>query len=466
MRKSFYKTRRLFAPMGAAIVVIGICLTISGCKKFLEIPPPPDKIDKTVAFESDGTATAAITGIYSEMINNAQQFSSGFTTLYGGLAADELLYYTPGLLDEFSSNDISEQNHVNLTNYFWSKAYRFIYSSNVALEQLAVSTTLTPSVKNMLTGEAKFCRAFSYFYLVNLFGDVPLILKSDYRENSLVTRTSKVEVYNQIIDDLIDAKTKLSVPYPTTERGRPNKWAASALLARVYLYIGNWMAAESESTAVISSGNYSLTTLQNTFLRNSTETIWQLFAGNTSVGTWEAFYILPATASATPTYLITNNLFNAFENGDNRKTAWIATRTFANQTIRYPAKYKFYPATTTVTEAYIVLRYAEQLLIRAEARTQQGNINGAKTDLNIIRQRAGLSATLANDQSSLLQTIAKERQVELFAEWGHRWLDAKRNNLASTYFSYKPTWQATDILWPIPTDQINLNTSLTQNPGY
>jgi hypothetical protein len=114
------------------------------------------------------------------------------------------------------------------------------------------------------------------------------------------------------------------------------------------------------------------------------------------------------------------------------------------------------------------LRLAEQYLIRGEARAHQNNVQGAQEDLNIIRSRAGLGATTANDESSLLAVIETERQVELFAEWGHRWFDLKRTGRADAVLSLEkaPNWQSTDRLYPIPFEEIKINPSLTQNPGY
>ena len=116
----------------------------------------------------------------------------------------------------------------------------------------------------------------------------------------------------------------------------------------------------------------------------------------------------------------------------------------------------------------MVLRLAELYLIRAEARTQQNNFSDAESDLNAIRNRAGLPNTTANDRATLLTAIEQERRIELFAEWGHRWLDLKRTNRADTILNtFKaPNWQVTDVLFPIPASQIDINGLLTQNPGY
>src|SRR4030095_15438141 len=132
---------------------------------------------------------------------------------------------------------------------------------NAVIEGLQNSSGVSLSIKQELTGEAKFVRAFCNFYLVNLFGDIPLINSTDYKANALAFRTSRDSVYNQITADLLDAQSVLSPDYSYSngERIRPNSWAATALLARVYLYSGNWSGALTQSTAVINqNGLFSL----------------------------------------------------------------------------------------------------------------------------------------------------------------------------------------------------------------
>jgi hypothetical protein len=114
---------------------------------------------------------------------------------------------------------------------------------------------------------------------------------------------------------------------------------------------------------------------------------------------------------------------------------------------------------------------AEQFLIRAEARAKQNNkligSNSAESDINVIRNRAGLLNTSAATQEELLSEIERERRVELFVEWGHRWLDLKRSGRASAVLSLiKPLWDDTDVLYPIPYSERLLNPKLTQNFGY
>ena len=445
-------------------------IVLSACKKFIEVDPPNNLIISDVVFRNDSTAKAAVAGIYSEMMNNGNQFCAGAQTLYAGLSADELYYYSPSVIyDEYYKNEITQVTHSSVLSFlFWEPAYKYIYVANLCIEKINSSASLSPVMKNQLTGEAKFIRAFCYFNLVNLFGGVPLVTETDYKKNAVKPRAGADEVYSQIVNDLQDARNLLANNYP--EKARPNKLAAAALLARVYLYKKDWVNAESMASVVINSGSFSLVTnLSNVFLKNSNEAIWQLQPVNPNVNTWEGNSILPASVSATPTFLVTNSLVSSFETNDQRKTAWIASRVFSAQTVYYPFKYKVCGSGAPLTEYYTVLRLAEQYLIRAEARANQNNLPQAIDDINIIRTRAGLTNvpyTLTQDQ--VLSAIEQERKIELMFEWGHRWFDLKRTGKADSILgTLKPgSWQPTDKLWPIPVNQVNANPTLTQNPGY
>ncbi len=134
-------------------------------------------------------------------------------------------------------------------------------------------------------------------------------------------------------------------------------------------------------------------------------------------------------------------------------------------------KYKIGAIDTAIVEYPMVLRLAEQFLIRAEARMHLANISGAKNDLNVLRTRAGLGETLANDESSLAAAILEERRNELFTEWGNRWFDLKRikliNSIMATVTLQKGgVWEDPDQLYPIPTDELKKMPYMSQNPGY
>ncbi|MBC7903143.1 MAG: RagB/SusD family nutrient uptake outer membrane protein [Gemmatimonadaceae bacterium] len=452
------------------IILVAILVSI-GCKKFVTVGNPPDQTLSDFVFMTDATATKAVTGIYIQMMTASESFASGGISLYSGLSADELTYYTASARDEFLKNEIGKVGENTISANFWKPAYNFIYSSNLCLEKLETAASLSPAVKKQLKGEALFIRGFTYFNLVNLFGRVPLITSSDYRINAVKARTSEEEVYKQIEADLLEAENLLSDNYTDlsglNNRTRANRFAATALLARMYLYRKNWIEAEKKASAVIASTTYALATNPiDVFLKTGKESIWQLQNVVTTINTWDGLLIIPASAAAFPTYVMRDTLINSFEAGDKRFVAWTAGRVYNSVPIRYPFKYQVRQGTVS-KEFYTVLRLAEQFLIRAEARAQQGLLQPAKDDINMIRTRAGLANTAASSQSQILDAVLKERRVELFSEWGHRWFDLKRLDKAHGILSVlKPAWQSTDVLWPIPTDQLLLNPSLIQNPGY
>lgn len=449
------------------LVYLFVLLLFSACSKLIEVPPPIGQIDREVVFSNDATANSAMAGLYIQMTQTNLQFSSIGMSLFPGLSADELINSSSiANYDEFTSNSISPTNSIIRTN-FWSFIYNIIFQANNIIIGLENSNSVTPSLKTQLIAEAKFIRGFCHFYLVNLFGDVPLITVVDYQTSGKIDRIPSSLVYEQIIKDLIDAENNLSPDYSTSGRVRPNKWSAASLLARVYLYQKDWVNAEIKATDVINSGMYSLVTnLSNVFLAESNEAIWQLYPATTSSNTWEGNVFIPSS-NVIPSYVIANKLLDAFSNDDKRKSVWLKSVTIGGNTYYYPYKYKVRTG-ATLTEYYMVLRFAELYLIRAEARANRDDLTGSIADLNSVRTRAELS-NLPNslNKEQLLLAVEQERRVELFVEWGHRWLDLKRTNRADVVFSNsKPGWQATDTLYPIPFLEIQANPLLTQNKGY
>jgi hypothetical protein len=289
-------------------------------------------------------------------------------------------------------------------------------------------------------------------------------------KNTMAERSTTEAIYQQIISDLTDAQNSLSADYSYSgnERIRPNKSAAIALLARVYLYMGNWEQAISSAGVIIgNSAMYNLESdLDNVFLKESNETIWQLQPVNPAQNTNEALSFILTSA---PTSIAMNrSLVNAFETGDQRKLQWISSISMGTDTFYYPFKYKIYQSGAPPSEYSVMLRLAEQYLIRAEAKAEKNDIAGAQADLNVIRTRAGLNNSLAVDKNSLLLAIEQERRVELFTELGHRWMDLKRTNRANAILdSVKaPNWKSTSVLYPIPTLQLSNDPDIDQNPGY
>jgi hypothetical protein len=449
------------------IIFIGaIALHFCSCKKFLEIGAPKDSIVQSQVFKNDGVATSVITGIYSQMaLNGYASGNGGSISVLCGLTADEFIGYNA--TREFYENEISPAN--TTINSLWQRQYQSIYAANALLEGFAEPNGITPPVQIQLKGEALFVRAFANFYLINIFGPVPLNLTTDYRINQIAPRTSVNVIYQHILKDLQEAEELLGEGYVATERIRPNKSVVQALMARVYLYMGDWENAEKYATLVIAkTGTYKLVSYNDIFLKNSQEVIWQLMptaGGNTNDGNVMILTATPLTASLKNDFVL-----NAFETNDKRKIAWVQVYTNPTGTYYYPFKYKV-KTSTSISEYSMVFRLAEQYLIRAEARTHLNKMITAIDDLDEIRNRAGITLIKNTNpnisQNNLLGAIQNERRVELFAEWGHRWFDLKRTGKVDAVLSsIKLNWQSTDALFPLPQVDIDRNHNLEQNKGY
>lgn len=471
------------------VLIIGIPIllssSLSSCKKLVQIPAPVNTITSAQIFSDSSDVAGAISGIYSQIINSEGGgigFCNGSQTLYCGLSSDELLYFFPnGSQLNFYMNALLSRDGI-IANDFWAEPYNFIYQANACIEGIQNSKTISTATKNQYLGEAKFLRALFYFYLVNLYGEVPIVTSTAWATTSLSKRGASSLVYQQIVSDLKDAQALLPTDYSFNNgfRTRANHWAATALLARVYLYTGDWANAVTQSTAIINNSSlFGLTPdLNSVFLVNSSESIlqWQLNTSfNNFTATPEGATLIPSSGS-NPQYYLTTTLLNSFEPGDKRKTAWLDSVNYNGANYYVPYKYKIgqynYTPNGTPIEYYTVLRLAEQYLIRAEAEANEttGASIPAIADLNIIRARAGgippLSPTLTHAQ--ILASVAHERQIELFAEWGHRWFDLKRTGQATTVLTADKGFPVNNnsLLYPIPQGELNLDPNLTQNPGY
>lgn len=460
--------------ISTGLTAIIAALLLSACDDFVKIDPPRTELVKETVFSGDATATAAIIDIYYEL--RTANFSGGdFTSIsyLASLSSDEQVNYyvssNPAVtidIQQFNSNALLPNNQ--MVNNVWSQPYTCIYKANAVLEGLQASAAVSENVKKQLEGEAKFIRAFCHFYLVNMFGDVPLVVSTDYRINAAMPRTTTEEVYQQIIDDLREAQSLLPDNYAVSnnERVRVNKGTATALLARVYVYTRQWENAELQATAVINNnGLYSLVAnLTEVFRATSTEAIFQLWSDFTPQDRTTFFVSAtgPAYGALRPEFV------NSFETGDQRWVRWGRTRVVSGVTYYYTLKYASFGMVPPL-DYTTVMRLAEQYLIRAEARAEQNNFSGAQQDLNVIRHRAGLGDTPASDLATLRLAIAQERRHELFTEWGHRWFDLKRTGQATSVLtSVKPAWVETAARYPIPEYQILNNPAMryAQNPGY
>jgi hypothetical protein len=455
------------------VLFLILFLLASGCNKFVQASPPETQLETAQVFSSDPNATAAMDGLYSQAMTSPGTILNGGISLYTGLSSDELrpIGIFPAPVTDFSTNTLKSANTYNATLY--ASAYKSIYHANIMITDLGISPGISGPTRNQLIGEAKFIRALLYFYLLNLYGGVPLETTVNYETNAVAPRMDSSKVYQQIINDLKDAQDLLQEKYATGhadpgERTRPNKWAATALLARVYLYRKNWQAAEEQATKVISSGTYRLLpSPDSVFMAASPEAIWQLQPVSTIMSTAEGYYFIPPGLQAKAIYALGIFQEQAFEPGDLRKAYWTRNIIIEGITYYYPFKYRVRSGGYPYTEYNLLLRLAELFLIRSEARAEQDNIDGALADLNIIRHRAGLVNSTAAGQPDILAAIMHERQAELFTEYGHRWLDLKRTGQADKVLgTEKPGWTTYSDLYPIPLADLQRNSALNQNAGY
>jgi hypothetical protein len=461
-------------------LILFLALGTMQCKKIVSIDPPTNSITKSQVFADSVDAATAIVGLYSRIMNTRNSISllNGGLTIFCGISADELVSYTQNNI-YINALQVSDPTIRSL----WNQAYQYIYQANSCIEGLQASNSLSGIAKNQFIGEAKFLRSLCYFYLVNLFGDVPLITNSDFNANAKASRIPKSQIYQAITSDLKDAQTLLGNDYSYSggERIRANKWAATALLARAYLYTGDWMNAETQASTVINnSSTFGLVnSLGGVFLANNSEAIlqWQVNSAFSPYNATTEGYLLLPRVNTRLSYFISKQLLASFEPGDLRATAWVKQIPYSGKQYPVPYKYKIGIAqaviNTTPTEYYMVLRLAEQYLIRAEARAQLGEAN-AIDDLNMIRTRAGLPVYAgSSNKDSVLSRIYHERRVELFAEWGHRWLDLKRTgqiDVTMDTVTPKKTgggpWKSYQQLYPIPLFELETDPNLTENQGY
>jgi hypothetical protein len=453
-----------------AFLWVSLLLILNGCDSFVTVDLPTSQLTNTAVFEDNATANAALIDIYSKIRDKGilTGTNTGISNQLANYTDDMVAYGNPTNPSfAFYNNNLLPSNG-GISDY-WNTSYNQIYSANAVLEGVAVTTKLSEENKKILEGEALFIRALVHFYLVNLFGDVPYIKETDYRNNSIASRLPAQQVYQNIILDLENAITLLPENYSSTDRVRPTKYVAKSLLARTYLYTKAYAEAANEASAVLNQTT--LFSLEenpiDVFLLHSKETIWQLQSGINGQNTQEAALFVFVTGPPSLVAL-SDNLVSSFVSGDLRKTNWIKEVTDGTTSWFHANKYRERNFTGVSKEYSIVFRLAELYLIRAEARANEGDLIGAKEDLNRIRQRAGLPQTNAATQPEIIAAIVRERRWEFFSEHGHRFLDLKRLNLLDTALSsVKAGWNTNDQLLPIPQSELSTNPNLRpQNLGY
>lgn len=465
------RLKSIFIFINCSFVIL-----VCSCSDFLDVGNPSNQIVAEYVYESDLSSAGVLTGIYYSMATDGGiSDGEGSISLVCGLYSDEF-----NALRDFPNVSIYQNV---ISPEFWRSLYAIIYRVNAAIEGISKSESLNANVRTQLLGEAMFLRAFCYFYLVNFYHNVPLLLTSDYKQNALAKQTPQNLVYEQIIRDLVEAEKLLSEDYvdsdvlkKSIERIRPNKWAAVALLARVYLYRQDWANADLKSSLIINQKElFDTVPVSDVFLKNTKEAIWQLQPidpRNQYYNTADArvLTIMNGPDSQHPLWASTF-LLDALENGDKRRRAWFNIDSLSGIPYTFVSKYKFYDVGVPSLEYPVVLRLAEQYLIRSEARLRVGNLEGARYDINLIRKRAGLPDIEAANGAQIMEKILVERRIELFSEWGHRFLDLKRlGKIHDVMNIVAPSkggnWETYKEWFAIPVVDLRLNPNLVQNDGY
>jgi len=417
---------------------------------------------------------------------------------------------TDSFLDDYTSSYISNK---------YNSCFVGIARANQILESIE-SASLSEDFKVGIIGQAKFIRALLYFDLVRYFGGIPLHLNAvSGAEEAYLSRASVEEVYGAIEADLQDAIQKLpSVSFP--QNGRATKGAAQVLLADVLITQKKYSLAESELRAVAQMGYTLLPEYEQAFdinNKNSRESIFEIQyqEGNQGQHSDFVYPFLPLSADVS---LITNitsqnrnaggwnvptqDLMDAYEEGDKRLEASIGivegvgpVGAMVLETLKSPVNYTapvgkrsyafikkyLHPHSiqNNTDNNFPIYRYADVLLLLAEALNEQGKSQEALEYLNTVRERAGLSPSYELDQAELRELITNERRVE-FAFENKRWMDLLRMGRAVEVMnthgedmkakyqhlnpaSYKVTPER--LLYPIPQREILIG-NLVQNPGY
>jgi hypothetical protein len=432
-------------------------LIFGSCKKYLE-EVPNNALPTEAAITDLGTARAAILGAYDGL---QSYYAADFPTL-GTMTADNVVFN--GTLTEYLQLD---QNSVPTDNVITVNAYRKIYATinaaNGVIAGLPAVTDplLKPEEKNKILGEAYFIRALGYFDLARGWGGVQLQLKptADIDGIKGVKRSTLAQTYDQVQADLILAEQLLPEDDAIT-RNKAQKSAARALRARLALYRENWAEAESFATQVISKSKYVLVGNYKSFFTApflSSESVFELtFSANDRNTFWNLWY--PSSSGGQFTLKPSDTFVAKVNNpaiGGSRNSL-IAGSGNAVYGVLYNT------TGVSIDPAYLI-RIAELYLIRAEARAQQGvNLDGARADLNAVRNRAGVTSLTGGTKEEILQAVSDENSIE-FAFEAHRWFDLVRTKQAGRVLGLTNTnyW-----LFPIPYSDILSDPDVVQNPGY
>lgn len=442
----------------AAIILLGI----ASCNDFLNLQPK-DNVDDSQALTSENSIQRALTGTYSIM---QQQEYYGFEWMNAvWLGEDNVAPFGSSTTDlQFDGHSILASS--NTIDIIWKAMYQTINNANNVIDAATkfFDPGFTAAEKNSMLGQALFIRALVYFDLVRSFGGVPIVLTPTrgLNANSYPARNTVAEVYEQVTKDLDEAEAKLTA---SDERNLATKRAATALKARLNLYLGNWLSAEQNATVVINDVAYSLVKPFENLItqKNTSEAIFELSYNTTDTNPISNVF-LPTSLNGGYRVGPTSGLIALLNDQAAGGTRKVMLAVDANG-IPYGNKYRTFRTTGVSNDDVVVIRLAEMYLIRAEARAKQNNLNSAIEDLNAIRTRADVASVIftpAITRDQVLLYIENERRLE-FAFEPHRWFDLIRTGRAGDVLGVT---DGRKYIFPLPANDVLTNTNLQQNPGY
>lgn len=492
--------RNYFIKGAMKILLLVSVISISSCKKFLETKQF-DRSNEAAFYKTASDFDQAVIGAYSSLDNLYQGY---FYFLLTDMRSDNTSVYVPGgaagPLSKSEYDDFTlTSNNEHLLGY-WNASYSLIQKTNDIITFLA-NADVPEAQKNQYKGEAEVLRALAYFNLVRLYGGVPLVLArfTNIDESYKKGKNTADEIYAQIIADLKDAETLLGINRNTGDNsGRADRGIALSLLGNVYLTQKKYTEAAAEFKKVIDMNEYSLlSNYADLFLpgqQGNSETIWQAYyiAGVSGLGSSFPNYFAPLNSEGVliQTGLAfgwnqpTSDIENAYDANDVRKAS--IGDGFTKDAIFYPYKFiRNYVDESAGTgdgnsgKDWYILRYADVLLMYAEAVNEAEGPANAYGSVNLVRDRAGLVPLSSGMSKEEFRNAVylEERRESPFE--GHRWFDLVRTGRALEVMNakVKPLSDPDNIgiaspieeyqlLLPIPSIVIEMAPQITQNPGY
>jgi starch-binding outer membrane protein, SusD/RagB family len=478
------------------IIVLASLSLMSSCGKSFIEKNPVSSVTTDVLYKTDKDFQDAVIGGYQALRN---QYANMWQ--FGDLRGDDAFIQVSNQPSSTNVDVFSINSSDALLNNTWANYYIVINRVNNVLTRIENPELGVIKNKDRYVGEAKFVRALAYFDLVRIFGDVQMITNVPTIEEVRATpRTPVATVYSEvIIKDLLDAANKLPLAYTGSEVGRATRGAAKAILGKVYLTIKDYPKAEAVLQE-LTAAPYNYALLQNfndlfdyTKNEHHSEYIFDIEyeEGLGGLGSIFTNNFMPNVTQLLNYYGIkggfneslspTMQFVNAWQSTDKRKDITVqccgswknpttgAVTTFNSTTSQsYTMKYITPVQTGGDSRAnWKVVRYADVLLMLAEAMNENGKTPEAHNPLNMVRVRAGLSPLSNLTQAQLRDSIAQERRFELAFE-GHRWFDLVRTGKALSALA--PVGMKDYMtVFPVPLSQVKVMNNLTlfpQNPGY